>query len=48
VSIADRDKATALGKQIIDFRAETTAEAITKAIANKGTLPAPARRRPGS
>lgn len=48
VSIADRDKATALGKQIIDFRAETTAEAIKKAIANKGTLPAPARRRPGS
>jgi creatinine amidohydrolase/Fe(II)-dependent formamide hydrolase-like protein len=48
VSIADRAKAAELGKQIVDFRAETTVEAIKKAIANKGTLPAPARRRPGN
>lgn len=42
VSIADRAKATALAKKIVDFRAETTIEAINKAIANKGTLPPPA------
>ncbi len=43
VSIADRKKATALAKQIVEFRATTTVEAIRKAIANKGTLPAPPR-----
>lgn len=44
VSIADRKKNTELGKQIIAFRAQITVDAINKAIANKGTLPAPAGR----
>jgi creatinine amidohydrolase/Fe(II)-dependent formamide hydrolase-like protein len=48
VSIADREKATALGKEIVEFRAAWTVDAINKAIANKGTLPAPPRRRPGN
>jgi len=43
VSIADRKKATALAKQIVEYRASTTVDAIRKAIANKGTLPAPPR-----
>ena len=43
VSIADRAKSTELAKKIVAFRAEKTVEAIQKAIANKGTLPAPAR-----
>ena len=47
VSLADKQKALELGKQIVDYRATTTVEAIRKAIANKGTLPAPARRAPG-
>jgi creatinine amidohydrolase len=46
VDISDRTKAMAWGQQIVDFRAEYTAEAIKKAIANKGTLPAPPRTRP--
>jgi creatinine amidohydrolase len=46
VDISDRSKAMAWGKQIVEFRANYTAEAIKKAIANKGTLPAPERRRP--
>jgi creatinine amidohydrolase/Fe(II)-dependent formamide hydrolase-like protein len=36
VSIADRAKATALAKQIVEFRATKTIEAINKAIAAKG------------
>jgi len=44
VSIADRTKSTALAREIVEFRAATTVEAINKAIANKGTLPAPPRR----
>ena len=44
VSIADRPKATALAREIVEFRATTTVDAIKKAIANKGTLPAPPRR----
>lgn len=44
VSIADRKKATALANEIVAFRAASTVEAINKAIANKGTLPAPPRR----
>ncbi len=40
VSLADKKKNAALAKQIIEFRATTTIEAINKAIANKGTLPA--------
>ena len=46
VSIADRAKNLELAKQIVDFRATTTVEAINKEIANKGTLPAPPRQRP--
>ena len=44
VSIADRAKSTELAKKIVAFRAEKTVEAINKAIANKGTLPAAPRR----
>lgn len=44
VSLADKKKNTALAKQIVEFRTVTTIEAINKALANKGTLPAPARR----
>jgi hypothetical protein len=43
VSIADSAKSAALAKTIVAYRAETTVEAINRAIANKGTLPAPAR-----
>jgi len=43
VSIADRAKSTELAKKIVAFRAEKTVEAINKAIANKGTLPAAPR-----
>ncbi len=48
VSLADRKKATAWAKQIVAFRVTVTTEAIEKAIANKGTLPAPPRRTGGS
>lgn len=44
VSIADKKKNAEWGKQIIDFRTQWTIDAINKAIANKGTLPAPAGR----
>ncbi len=49
VSVADKKKNAALAKTIVEYRATTTVEAINKAIANKGTLPAPARgaRPPG-
>jgi len=43
VSIADRDRNLSLGREIVAFRTSTTVEAIRKAIANKGTLPAPPR-----
>jgi creatinine amidohydrolase len=48
VSIADRGRAEAWGREIVDFRAAFTVDAIKAAIANKGTLPrpAPARRAP--
>lgn len=46
VSIADAEKNRALAKEIVDFRAAVTVDAIRKAIANKGTLPAPPRQRP--
>jgi creatinine amidohydrolase len=36
VSLADRAKSTALAKQIVEFRAKVTVEAINKAIAAKG------------
>ncbi len=48
VDIADKAKNADLAKKIVDFRAEQTIAAINKAIANKGTLPAPPRQqRPG-
>jgi creatinine amidohydrolase/Fe(II)-dependent formamide hydrolase-like protein len=43
VSIADKAKDLELGRQIVEFRATTTVQAIGKAIANKGTLPAAPR-----
>ena len=43
VSIADRAKAEAWARDIVDFRATVTVDAINEAIANKGTLPRPAR-----
>jgi creatinine amidohydrolase/Fe(II)-dependent formamide hydrolase-like protein len=46
VSIADRQKNAELAKQIVEYRATTTVDAINRAIANKGTLPPPPRRRP--
>jgi hypothetical protein len=39
-SIADKARSLELAKQIVDFRADYTIEAIKRAIANKGTLPA--------
>ena len=45
VDISDRKKATELAKQIVEFRAQYTVDAIKKTIANKGTLPAPPRTR---
>ena len=45
VSIADRERNLVLAKEIIEYRAAQTVEAIRKAIANKGTLPAPPRQR---
>jgi creatinine amidohydrolase/Fe(II)-dependent formamide hydrolase-like protein len=42
-SLADRKKTTAWAKEVVAFRAQMTTDAINKAIANKGTLPAPAR-----
>ena len=44
-SLADRAQAARWAKEIVDFRAATTVEAIRRAIANKGTLPAPAAPR---
>jgi creatinine amidohydrolase/Fe(II)-dependent formamide hydrolase-like protein len=46
VDISDRKKAAELAKKIVDFRAQYTVDAINKAIANKGTLPAAPRTRP--
>jgi creatinine amidohydrolase len=46
VDISNKAKDSEWAKQIVAFRAEKTIEAINKAIANKGTLPAPERRRP--
>ena len=44
VSIADRVTSLEWAREIVAFRAHHTVEAITKAIANRGTLPAPPRR----
>jgi creatinine amidohydrolase len=38
-SIADRNRSLALARQVVDYRAGQTVEAIRAAIANKGTLP---------
>ena len=43
VSIADAKKNSELAKKIVEFRAQYTIDAMNKAIANKGTLPAPQR-----
>jgi len=43
VDLSDRAKATAWAKKIVDFRADWTIKAINATIANKGTLPRPAR-----
>jgi creatinine amidohydrolase len=40
VSVADRKKNLELAREIVAFRASSTADAINKAIANRGTLPA--------
>ncbi|MFO0094863.1 MAG: creatininase family protein [Gemmatimonadaceae bacterium] len=47
VSLANRKQATEWAKQVVAFSATVTVEAINKAIANKGTLPAPPRRTGG-
>ena len=46
VDVSNKAKNTEWAKQIVAFRADHTIAAINKAIANKGTLPAPERRRP--
>jgi len=43
VSLADRVEALGWAREIVEFRASQTVDAITKAIAHRGTLPAPAR-----
>ncbi len=43
VSLTDRAKAEAWAREIVEFRATVTVDAINKAIANKGTLPPPTR-----
>ena len=48
VDISNKAKNAEWAKMIVAFRAEKTTEAINKAIANKGTLPAAPRRRPGA
>ena len=48
VDISNKAKNAEWAKMIVAFRAEKTVEAINKAIANKGTLPAAPRRRPGA
>ncbi|WP_409959724.1 creatininase family protein [Gemmatimonas sp.] len=45
VSLTDRKKITAWAREVVAFRAQVTVDAINKAIANKGTLPAPPRTR---
>jgi creatinine amidohydrolase len=43
VDLSDRKKVAALAKQVVDFRVNYTIDAMNKAIANKGTIPAPQR-----
>jgi hypothetical protein len=45
ISIEDRKANEKLAKEIVDFRASYTIDAMKKAIDNKGTLPAPQRGR---
>lgn len=47
ISIADDKKNKELATKIVAFRAQYTIEAMQKAIANKGTIPAPTGRRGG-
>jgi len=42
-SLANRAQSARWAKEIVEYRATTTIEAIRNAIANKGTLPAPPR-----
>ena len=44
VSLTDRVRTLELAREVVEFRAAHTAEAIGKAIANGGTLPAPPSR----
>ena len=44
VSLADRVQALEWAREIVAFRADHTVDAINKAIAHRGTLPAPPRR----
>ena len=46
VDVSNKAKNTEWAKQIVAFRTDSTIAAINKAIANKGTLPAPPRQRP--
>ena len=46
-SLADRVKSLELAREIVEFRATKTVVAINKAIANRGTLPAPVRQARG-
>ena len=46
ISIADAKKNAALAKEIVDFRADYTIDAIKRSIENKGTLPPPPRNNP--
>ncbi len=48
VDVSNKAKNTEWAKEIVAFRTDHTIAAINKAIANKGTLPAPPRRRPGA
>jgi hypothetical protein len=43
-SIADKAKSRELAREIVTYRAAATVDAINRAIANKGTLPARPRR----
>jgi creatinine amidohydrolase len=43
-SLADRAQAMAWAREIVEYRATATVAAIQRAIANKGTLPAPPSR----
>lgn len=47
VSLTNRKQITEWAKEVVAFRAQVTVDAINKAVANKGTLPAPPRR-PGN